>query len=177
MIILPEQFSKITGLFREQISSLFYQIETASVGIRINLIKNSLLCLSKSFGFGVGTGNAEYCIENYGVYWTKDIVNVHNWWLEILTNYGIFVFAGYLIFYLSLIRSLYKYHKQLTTYKKPPKTENKQLTTERMICEVLLISLIGFFLASISSSSIMAFNPQWLLFAFSLAFLNYSRQK
>ena len=184
VIILPEQFSKITGLFREQISSLFYQIETASVGIRINLIKNSLLCLSKSFGFGVGTGNAEYCIENYGVYWTKDIVNVHNWWLEILTEYGIFVFGGYVIFYLGLIGALYK---KLKTYPPSPRlrqasnlqhvTYNRQLTTEKMICEALLVSLVGFFLASISSSSIMAFNSQWLLFAFSLAFLNYSRQK
>ena len=184
VIIFPEQFSSITGLFKEQISSLFSQlgVETASVEIRINLIKNSLLCLQKSFGFGIGAGNAEYCIENYGKYWTKGIINVHNWWFEILTEYGIFVFGGYLIFYLNLIRALYKKHKQLITKNLQLKTknkqqanDNKQLITEKMICEALLVSLVGFFLASISSSSIMAFNPHWLLFAFSLAFLNYTK--
>ena len=39
--------------------------------------------------------------------------------------------------------------------------------------KALLLAFIGFFFASISSSSIMAFNPQWLLFAFALAFLNW----
>jgi len=186
LIIFPKQFSEITGLFKEQISSLISQtdIETASVGIRINLIKNSIFCLLKYYGLGVGAGNSEYCIENYGIYWTKDIVNVHNWWFEILTEYGILVFGGYIIFYLGLIGALYK---KLKTYPPSPRlrrasnlqhaTDDKGLTTEKMICEALLVSLVGFFLASISSSSIMAFNPQWLLFAFSLAFLNYSRQK
>ena len=46
-----------------------------------------------------------------------------------------------------------------------------------MICKALLVSLVGFFFASVSSSSIMAFNPQWLLFAFALSYLNYFRNK
>jgi O-antigen ligase len=41
--------------------------------------------------------------------------------------------------------------------------------------KALLLAFIGIFFASISSSSIMAFNPQWLLFAFALAFLNSYR--
>ena len=46
-----------------------------------------------------------------------------------------------------------------------------------MICEALLVSIIGFFVASMSSSSILAFKPQWLLFAFSLSFINYFPKK
>ena len=46
-----------------------------------------------------------------------------------------------------------------------------------MVCEALLVSLIGFFFASVSSSSIMDFNPQWFLFAFALSYLNYFRNK
>ncbi|MDK2897346.1 MAG: teichuronic acid biosynthesis glycosyltransferase TuaC [Candidatus Atribacteria bacterium] len=42
--------------------------------------------------------------------------------------------------------------------------------------KALLLALVGFFFASISSSSIMAFNPQWLLFAFALAFLNWQQR-
>jgi hypothetical protein len=46
-----------------------------------------------------------------------------------------------------------------------------------MVCEALLVSLVGFLFASISSSSIMAFKPQWLLFAFALTYLNYFRNR
>ena len=83
--------------------------------------------------------------------------------LEILINYGIFVFVGYILFYLGLVLTMWRVHRR---------TKNRE---EKMICEALLVALVGFFLASISSSSIMAFSPQWLLFAFALAFLNYQR--
>lgn len=110
-------------------------------------------------GFGVGAGNAEYWMENFALYDTFGILNPHNWWLEILINYGVFIFTGYLLFFLSLVRRLWQAYKT---------TDG----ADRMIAEALLLSLVGFSIASISSSSIMAFTPQWLLFAFALAFLN-----
>jgi len=51
------------------------------------------------------------------------------------------------------------------------------LKIEKMICEALLVSMVGFFVASMSSSSILAFKPQWLLFAFALSFINYFHRK
>jgi len=93
------------------------------------------------------------------------VTNSHNWWLEILINYGVFIFIGYIIFYMGIIRNLWKlYHK-------------KQTREEKMICEALLVSLVGFFFANVSSISIMAFKPQWLLFAFALTYLNYFRNR
>jgi len=148
-----------------QISSLFIQSKMfkGSIAMRYNLIKNSLIFLFKSAGFGVGAGNLEYYMSHFAKYETWGILNVHNWWIEILTNYGVFIFTGYLIFYLTLIFNLYKACKRIV---------NK---TEKMICEALIVSLIGFSFASIGPSSIIAFKPQWLLFAFALAFLNYYR--
>jgi small-conductance mechanosensitive channel len=46
----------------------------------------------------------------------------------------------------------------------------------KMISEALLVSLVAFFFASVSSSSIMTSKPQWFLFAFALAFLNLQRK-
>ena len=104
-------------------------------------------------------------MANFSQYNTAGITNPHNWWLEIFINYGIFIFVGYVIFYIGIIRNLWKIYRI------------KQIREEKMICEALLVSMVGFFFSSISSSSIMAFKPQWLLFAFVLAFLNYFRNK
>jgi len=100
-------------------------------------------------------------MKNFSLYNTKGFINSHNWWLEILVNYGIIIFTGYIIFYFSLILKLGKiYYRKISSKKKT-------------ICEGLLISLVGFSFASLGPGSIMAFKPHWLLFAFSLSFLNY----
>ena len=156
-------FSQIGG----ELNSIVSQTEsrTGSVGVRMNLVRNGLLFLYSTIGFGVGAGNAEYYMTNFSQYYTAGIINPHNWWLEILIDYGILVFVGYIIFYIGIIRNLWKIYRM------------KQTREEKMICEALLVSLVGFFFASISSSSIMAFKPQWLLFAFALSYLNYFRNR
>ena len=156
-------------LVQDQISSISNIIDQSddlgSDVVRLNLIKNALHFTTQSAGFGVGAGNAEYYMEHYKVYPTGHITNVHNWWAEILTNYGIFIFAGYIIFYGSLLLNLWQVYKKT------------HVLQEKMICEALLIGLVSFFMASISSSSIIAFPPKWIFFGFALAFLNYTRIK
>jgi len=156
-------FSQVGG----QLGSLSTeaQLGTESVGVRMNLVRNGLMFLYSTLGFGVGAGNAEYWMANFARYDTARIVNPHNWWLEILINYGIFIFIGYVVMYIGIVRRLWRaWHKAVDR-------------KERMIAESLLLALIGFFFASISSSSIIAFDPQWFLFAFALAFLNTWRLK
>lgn len=164
---LQGTIKSIGGTISEEIGSIINPSEVTygSTGIRINLIKNSLIFLARTAGFGVGAGNFEYWMANFRIYDTFGISNPHNWWVEIMVDYGIFIYTGYILFYLGLVIGLYKIHRHLTD------------RTEKMICEALLVSIVGFFLASISPSSIMAFRPQWFLFAFALAFLNYQRTK
>ena len=167
VIALPGPTQRIIGTISEQIESITspWELSYGSTGVRINLLKNSLVFLVRTAGFGVGAGNAEYWMGNFPVYNTRGITNLHNWWDEILLEYGVFIFTGYVLFYLSLVVNMYKIHQRLSA------------GTEKMICEALLVALVGFFLASISSSSIMALRPQWFLFAFALTFLNYQRIK
>jgi len=160
---IQEFLSQTTG----ELNSVVRQTKlmAGSMGVRMNLVRNSLLFIYSTVGFGVGAGNAEYYMANFSQYNTAGITNPHNWWLEILVDYGIFVFIGYIIFYIGIIQNLWKIYRK------------KQTVEEKMICEALLVSLVGFFFASISSSSIMAFKPQWLLFAFALSYLNYFRNR
>ena len=73
-------------------------ISNESDSIRINLLKNGLQFLSSTHWFGVGAGNIEYWMTHYAKFETP-VISMHNWWAEILTAYGIFIFLGYLVFY------------------------------------------------------------------------------
>ena len=105
----------------------------ASVYVRINLIRNSFIFLWQHLGLGVGAGNVEYHMAHFQIYNTYGILNVHNWWVEILANYGILIFVGFVAFYLGLFAKLYKAYSKLTN------------TSEKMICEALLVGLVVFF--------------------------------
>ncbi len=166
MLFLPagpirEFCSEVAG----SLSSIAGEAElgTGSVAIRANLARSGLSFLYSTGGFGVGAGNAEYWMANFAPYETAGILNPHNWWLELLINYGILIFTGYIMFYIGLVRALWRIWKQTAWGK-------------RRICETLLLSLVGFSIASISPSSVMAFAPQWLLFAFALTYLNWWRR-
>lgn len=167
VVAFPIQTQDILAKLEIQATSLnpivLHDEVVGTLYVRLNLIKNALYFTAKSAGFGVGAGNVEHYMENSKIYPVASITNMHNWWIEILANYGVFIFAGYLILYINLFWNLWKVYKRVNN------------RTERMICEALLVGLVSFFMASISSSSIIAFRPQWIFFGFALAFLNYCR--
>jgi len=161
--IYPQFFSNPSNFFK---NLLTYQNYSSSIASRGNIIKNSLYSLVDSFGFGVGAGNIEYYIARFAKYpIIGGILIPHNWWIEILADYGILIFIGYLLFYFNLIYSLWKIWYKI----------NKR--QEKMICEALLIALVGFLLSSIGPSSMIQLKYHWVFFGFALAFLNYYRLK
>ena len=165
IIALQEQIQDTLIIMRSEMNSVLAigSQDDESIAVRINLIKNALHFTAQSRGFGVGAGNAEYYMENYKIYPVGDVTNLHNWWAEILLNYGVFIFTGYVVLYISLLWNLWRIHKRVSD------------RTERMICESLLVGLVSFFMASIGSSSIIALSPHWIYFGFVLAFINYYR--
>lgn len=80
-----------------------YVIADYSGNIRLNLIKNALHYLSDSNFIGVGAGNLKYYLDNYTIHNTMQIFDVHNWWIEILVTYGVFIFAIYIYSYLNVL--------------------------------------------------------------------------
>ena len=138
------------------------QLGEGSMAIRINLIRNGLSFLGSTKGFGVGAGNAMYWMTHFARFDTSGTLSLHNWWLEILTNYGIFVLLGYVVFYASLFWRLFT---QIYTV----------VREKAMVGEAILVSLVGFFFAGLGPSSILTWTPHWFLFAFAVASLNYLR--
>lgn len=115
--------------------------------VRIDLIKNGLTYLVDSFFLGVGAGNADYYLESQQHYYVGTIYNLHNWWIEVLVNYGLMFFIIYVIYYFI---QLYKSFKN-SFYKH----------TNQSILQVLW--LICFILLSTVSSSIFHFIWIWLI--------------
>lgn len=75
---------------------------------RVNLYKNGFIFLVETFGFGVGAGNIEVWMAESAYFPTQGIVNMHNWWLEIMVAYGIGVFVIYVLTYLGLMYRLWQ---------------------------------------------------------------------
>jgi teichuronic acid biosynthesis protein TuaE len=140
-------------------SSIFNSISSGRGAgfVRLNLILNGLYFLYNSFGFGVGAGNIEFYMRNNAIFETFGIENMHNWWFEIITNYGIIIFMLYLMFFIRIFFKIYMIRK----------TENNKIFSE-----AILLSLIGFIFASISPSTFIAFRPQWIIIGIAIAYIN-----
>lgn len=167
LLVFPALLSDMLGSVGiiTKFSDMLPEMTEGEGGARLNLFLNVPLFLIRNLGLGVGAGNVEYYMEHFSVYNTYGITNVHNWWVEILANYGIIVFVGYVVFYLGLLLNLYRLYHKLTT------------SAEKMLCEGILMGLVGFSIGSFSSSSNMALIPQWIFFGFALALLNVVRTK
>ncbi|MTH55042.1 hypothetical protein GKZ89_16685 [Bacillus mangrovi] len=131
--------------------------------VRVNLIKNAVNHMLETYGFGVGAGNAEYYIGNYRVFDTENIINVHNWYAEILMNYGFIIFIGYITIYAYLVFSLLKGYSR------------KMHANEKMLIEALFAGMAAFLVSSISPSSVSNLYFHWVLVAFAVALVNYIR--
>ncbi|OPZ74593.1 MAG: Teichuronic acid biosynthesis protein TuaE [Firmicutes bacterium ADurb.Bin456] len=126
---------------------------------RMILINNALLELNRHSLMGVGAGNAEEHMKEYRTE-TFQILALHNWWLEILVNYGIFIFVLYVAFTGKLLVQLF-----LLTIRAGP-------GVIRMVAESSLVGLVGFPIAAVSSSSLAYSRVMWIFFGMALCALN-----
>ena len=136
-----------------------------SNSVRASLIRNSFIFVIKSSGFGVGAGNAVYYMKNFAIYDIHGIPYIHNWWIKVLLEYGILIFVGYIMFYLILLFNLYKSYFTLT------------VTSEKMICEALLMGLLSLSIIGFNESPVIALKIWWIYIGFALSFLNYCKLK
>ncbi|MDD4239448.1 MAG: O-antigen ligase family protein, partial [Desulfotomaculaceae bacterium] len=126
---------------------------------RVVLYRNAVTELKAHSFMGVGAGNAEEHMKKYRT-GTFRILALHNWWLEILANYGIFVFVLYLTFYVKLLYELFVVAVRA----------GQGLL--RVLGESCLLALVGFPIAAVSSSSLIYARFMWILFGIALCVVN-----
>ena len=162
MILLfnPELITNLLYTIDEQLYFRFS--EQGSDLTRLNLIKNGFIFLFETCGFGTGAGNIDYWMANYGVYYTGTIENIHNWWMEILTGYGIVIFIMYIVFYVKLF---------LSAYKKFKTSEDK---VDISISLGIMCCMAGYIVGSISSSSNISSEWLWVFWGIAIAYQGMS---
>ncbi|MCL6587111.1 MAG: O-antigen ligase family protein [Anoxybacillus sp.] len=133
---------------------------SGSTFIRKELIFHGIDFFKNSYFLGIGPGNFETNISiataGKGI---NGIFNAHNWWIELLANYGLIIFSLYVTMFLLLLIQLHNIGKS-------------NVTTYSYYGKLFLISFIGFVFASASSSNIFYTWYQWLHFALALAIIN-----
>lgn len=111
-------------------------LSTSNDTARINLIKNGLHFLGETYGFGVGAGNLKSWLETKSIYPIGLLLYIHNWYIEILSTFGLIFFAIYIFFHIKVAYIL----GSLKYGRSPQK-----------LC--VFLSFICFSIVSISSSS------------------------
>lgn len=132
-----------------------------SDSLRLGLIKTGLMYTYETFGFGTGAGQIEYWIHTYGSpYNVGSITNIHNWWIELISNYGLFIFIGYIVFYL----------KMMFTFKKKGNfdKESPMAKTGTFLFSVL----VGYIVACISPSSLVNLEWSWVFMGLLITYMS-----
>ncbi|PAV35960.1 hypothetical protein CJD29_09650 [Bacillus licheniformis] len=130
---------------------------------RANLLKNAGHYVLDTYGFGVGAGNVPYYLEHHALFDTDRVVEVHNWLVEIMTNFGVVMMLGYLTMYIYLITVLYRYYKR-SLGRRP-----------KLLIEGLTAALVAFLVSSISPSSVSNLYFHWVFLALVIATVNTFR--
>jgi len=128
--------------------------------IRLNQLRSGLYMIQTSFGFGVGAGNSN--VINYYPYDVNGISNLHNFWIQIFADYGVFFGIMNVLGYLGLVYKLYH------IYKSTP--DNQTAEIARLLFAVMVAFSIGF----IGPSSIISHEWLWCFWGITLSFVgNY----
>ena len=132
-----------------------------SFAARKNLIVNSVQIIEErpqSVLIGLGAGQIEKYMEDYDN--TDKVVNLHNWWVEVITNHGIIIGLGYISLYLYLFR--YYYQKSSTI----------KDSFHKYIHYSILVILVVLAFTSASPSSSVGYLPLWFTLGFAIAAKN-----
>jgi len=128
-----------------------------SATVRKYLILNGLNFLKKSYYLGVGSGNIEAHMKDAP---KVNKVNMHNWWVEVLVNFGVVVFSFYIYLYFLLLKKLFFLFKA------------KGISNfVRFGLSSSFVSLVGYFFGAIAPSTAIHFVPMWLVYGLALTFL------
>ncbi len=98
----PEQ--NVHGSLHTIVPSITGSIQSESDSVRLTLLKNSVDMLIKSHGLGIGLGNAELRMAEYGN--TNGLTNVHCFIMEVILEFGVFALIPLLLLAFSTMKHL-----------------------------------------------------------------------
>ena len=134
-----------------------YQTHQGSSFNRIMLYIDTWTAVIDTKFLGIGPN---YFVKYFTIHPSvSGLVNPHNFWLEILSQYGIVVF----ILYIFLLVTLYTKMIKIFKYK------------GNMEAVVFSIMFVDYIIVSLESSSFINYTYQWILIALSIAFIHINQ--
>jgi hypothetical protein len=167
LIILSILIISYVPAVQETLDKFIYtgssDIVTGDTG-RVNLLRNGLVFLASTLGLGVGAGNIESWMANYRFLPTQNIVNMHNWWGEILIAYGLLVFVLYVLAYGFMIYRLFQ-------------IKDTQSKRTKNVTNQLIIFLIVYIFGSMTSANNMLIEWHWVFFGLIISYIKICESK
>ena len=107
-------FTKMFLNAASTIGSETASVKTSSIKIRQQLIVEAVEICAESGFMGVGGGNFEHMMHAGRLTRTGWITNAHNYFLEILGNWGLLFFLGYLALFMAWYMRIFMLYRQST---------------------------------------------------------------
>jgi teichuronic acid biosynthesis protein TuaE len=127
----------------------------SSADFRLALSLNGLRCVYFSGGLGVGPGGFPACIDSdYAIYQSGTIVDSHNWWVELLTEYGVFGFAAFVSVLGWIVVIALRNRRRL-----PRRDRGSR------VARVVIVALAGYAFAAMAHSSYLDQPVHWMFIA------------
>lgn len=154
-------FDKVINLFNYSEDA----IRTGSAQHKYEVNNIILDSLSRTNYFGLGAGQSFKELENNQEKLGEKNFSVHNFWVEMLADAGLFFTIIFFIWYLFMIFKLvFIYYKEKEPFFK-------------IFSGALALSFIIFFISSMSPSSVFHIYITWLLFGMGAVVLNLNKNK
>ena len=161
LIIFGISFVVIFFSYFQKYTDLSYYADES----RMTLVKNGLFFVGKTFGLGIGTGQAEYWLT-YNFKYPVSVTALHNWFMELLVSFGVVAFVYYICVYFSYIKASFKMMKS---------GSNKRISA---LGFGIFSFLLSFVIANTTVSNVMSlewFWSTWILITVSIYLVKYSK--
>jgi hypothetical protein len=124
-----------------------------SLAVRINLTRDGIWMTTRSYGVGLGPASfADEITSGDKPFPTAGIVDPHDFWIEVLAQYGVVVFVLFMAWLGQMVRAGWKVRR--SRHSSIPLTG-----------EILIVALSGYVLAAVANSSFLESSINWMFLA------------
>jgi teichuronic acid biosynthesis protein TuaE len=153
--LYPKEYQTVRLVLNYEINNAMSESKSyfmSSSKIRTQLNRESLDMAWKSGLIGLGAGNYEDQMQRSRYHRTAWVLNPHDWWLELLVNFGLLIPLGMLIIFFKWLVRLWQ-------------LRNASQAEDYHIYDAYFVSLLTFIPFSIVPSSIKTYYSLWVYFA------------
>jgi teichuronic acid biosynthesis protein TuaE len=131
------------------------QSNSGSGEIRVGLTQTGLNSLGRFYLMGAGPGQAEVLVTESVA--QAGIVNLHDWWLEVIVDGGLPAFVLHALLYFGLLAAMWRIARRGADH------------LLRYLAAATMLSLTGYLIGALGPSSAISFAPMWILWGLSIA--------